>query len=29
LGDRTPPFAHPHPWAGDCLYWLMQQSFVN
>jgi len=29
LGDRTPPFAHPHPWAGDCLYWLKQQSFIK
>ena len=29
LGDRTPPFSHPHPWAGDCLYWLKQQGFVN
>ena len=24
-----PPFAHPHPWAGDCLFWLKQQSFVK
>jgi acetyl esterase/lipase len=28
LGDRTPPFAHPHPWTADCLYWLKQQGFV-
>ncbi len=25
----TPPFAHPHPWAGDCLFWLQQHGFVN
>ena len=29
LGDRTPPFAHPHPWAGDCLFWLKVQGFVK
>ena len=29
LGDRKPPFAHPHPWAADCLFWLKQQRFVN
>jgi acetyl esterase/lipase len=29
LGDRTPPFAHPHPWAGDCLFWLKAQGFVK
>jgi acetyl esterase/lipase len=29
LGDRTPPFAHPHPWAADCLFWLKAQGFVK
>ncbi|MDD5139648.1 MAG: alpha/beta hydrolase [Verrucomicrobiales bacterium] len=28
LKDRT-PFAYPHPWAGDCLFWLKAQRFVN
>jgi len=28
LADK-PPFAHPHPWAGDCLYWLKLQKFVK
>ena len=28
LADK-PPFAHPHPWAGDCLFWLKEQGFVN
>jgi acetyl esterase/lipase len=23
------PFAHPHPWAGDCLFWLKEQGFVK
>ena len=23
------PFAHPHPWAGDCLFWLKENKFVN
>ena len=23
------PFANPHPWAGDCLFWLKAQNFVN
>jgi acetyl esterase/lipase len=27
LADK-PPFAHPHPWAADCLFWLKQQGFV-
>jgi acetyl esterase/lipase len=27
--DDKPPFAHPHPWAGDCLFWLKQQGFVR
>ena len=28
LNDKE-PFAHPHPWAGDCLFWLKAQGFVN
>jgi acetyl esterase/lipase len=28
LKDRQ-PFAHPHPWAGDCLFWLKVQNFVK
>jgi acetyl esterase/lipase len=24
-----PPFTHPHPWAGDCLFWLKEQGFVK
>ncbi|MGH7950907.1 MAG: alpha/beta hydrolase [Limisphaerales bacterium] len=24
-----PPFAHPHPWANDCLFWLREQGFVK
>ncbi|HEY4952288.1 MAG TPA: alpha/beta hydrolase [Verrucomicrobiae bacterium] len=28
LGDQ-PPFAHPHPWANDCLFWLKAQGFVK
>ena len=28
LKDK-PPFAHPHPWAGDCLFWLKENKFVN
>jgi acetyl esterase/lipase len=28
LKDK-PPFAHPHPWAGDCLFWLKAQGFVH
>jgi acetyl esterase/lipase len=24
-----PPFAHPHPWANDCLFWLNQHDFVK
>jgi acetyl esterase/lipase len=27
LGDK-PPFAHPLPWAADCLVWLKLQKFV-
>ena len=28
LKDK-PPFMNPHPWAGDCLFWLRQQGFVK
>ena len=28
LKDKA-PFAHPHPWAGDCLFWLKEQKFAN
>jgi dipeptidyl aminopeptidase/acylaminoacyl peptidase len=28
LGDK-PPFAHPHPWANDCLFWLKEHGFVK
>lgn len=28
LNDK-PPFAHPHPWAGDCLSWLKIRGFVS
>jgi acetyl esterase/lipase len=28
LGDN-PPFAHPLPWAADCLFWLREQGFVK
>jgi acetyl esterase/lipase len=28
LHDK-PPFAHPHPWAADCLFWLKEQNFVK
>ena len=28
LKDK-PPFAHPHPWADDCLFWLKAQNFVK
>jgi acetyl esterase/lipase len=28
LKDK-PPFAHPHPWAGDCLFWLKAQNFAD
>jgi len=28
LADK-PPFTHPHPWAGDCLFWLKAQGFVR
>ena len=28
LNDK-PPFANPHPWAGDCIFWLKEQGFVK
>ena len=28
LKDK-PPFANPHPWANDCLFWLKQQNFAK
>ena len=28
LADK-PPFAHPHPWAGDLVFWLKERKFVN
>jgi acetyl esterase/lipase len=28
LADK-PPFAHPHPWAADCLIWLKHHDFAN
>jgi acetyl esterase/lipase len=28
LGDK-PPFTHPLPWTGDCLFWLKEQRFVQ
>jgi acetyl esterase/lipase len=28
LHDK-PPFVHPHPWAGQCLFWLKEHKFVN
>jgi len=28
LKDKA-PFAHPHPWVADCLFWLREQKFVN
>ena len=28
LADK-PPFARPHPWAGDCVFWLKEQGFVR
>jgi len=29
LGDRMPPFEHPHPWTGDCLFWLKVQGWLK
>ena len=28
LADKA-PFAYPHPWAHDCLFWLKAQGFVK
>jgi len=28
LKDK-PPFAHPHPWAADCLFWLQEHNFAK
>ncbi len=28
LADKA-PFANPHPWANDCLFWLKAQKFVD
>lgn len=28
LKDK-PPFANPHPWVNDCLFWLKQQNFAR
>jgi len=28
LKDK-PPFANPHPWANDCIFWLKEEKFVN
>jgi len=28
LHDKS-PFAHPHPWAADCLFWLKERNFAN
>ena len=28
LKDK-PPFANPHPWAADCLFWLKAQGWVK
>lgn len=28
LKDK-PPFANPHPWAADCLFWLKAQGFMK
>jgi len=27
--NGKPPFANPHPWANDCLFWLKQQGFMT
>jgi acetyl esterase/lipase len=27
--DDKPPFAHPHPWANDCLFWLEQRGYAK
>jgi acetyl esterase/lipase len=28
LADK-PPFAHPHPWANDCAFWLKEHGFIR
>jgi acetyl esterase/lipase len=28
LNDQ-PPFSNPHPWAGNCLFWLTAQGFAR
>ncbi len=28
LADK-PPFAHAHPWAADCLFWLRERNFAK
>jgi acetyl esterase/lipase len=28
LADK-PPFAHPHPWSDDCLFWLKENGFMK
>ena len=28
LNDK-PPFAHAHPWAADCVFWLLERGFVK
>lgn len=28
LKDKA-PFAHAHPWAADCVFWLKEQKFAN
>jgi hypothetical protein len=28
LGDK-PPFANPHPWAANCLFWLKTRGFLR
>lgn len=27
--EDKPPFAHPHPWANDCAFWLKEHGFVR
>jgi acetyl esterase/lipase len=27
--NARPPFANPHPWAHDCLFWLKTHGFVR
>jgi hypothetical protein len=28
LKDKA-PFANPHPWANDCLFWLKAQKYAQ